>query len=61
MTRLKQAKVVFQRNVITDGSEEVRSGLPETKSSGGNYTMQDFSNFKSSMMHFTNKNVKSQE
>lgn len=45
----------FPANVITDGSEEVRSGLPETKSSGGNYTMQDFSNFKSSMMHFTNK------
>lgn len=45
----------FPTNVITDGSEEVRSGLPETKSSGGNYTMQDFSNFKSSMMHFTNK------
>lgn len=41
----------FPANVITDGSEEVR----ETKSSGGNYTMQDFSNFKSSMMHFTNK------
>lgn len=45
----------FPANVITDGSEEVRSVLPETKSSGGNYTMQDFSNFKSSMMHFTNK------
>lgn len=45
----------FPANVITDGSEEVRSGLPETKSNGGNYTMQDFSNFKSSMMHFTNK------
>lgn len=45
----------FPANVITDGSEEVRSGLPETKSNGGNYTMQDFSNFKSSMMHFTDK------
>lgn len=45
----------FPANVITDGSEEVRSGLPETKSNGGNYTMQDFSSFKSSMMHFTNK------
>lgn len=45
----------FPANVITDGSEEVQSGLPETKSNGGNYTMQDFSNFKSSMMHFTNK------
>lgn len=45
----------FPANVITDGSEEVKSGFPETKSSGGNYTMQDFSNFKSSMMHFTNK------
>ena len=45
----------FPANVITDGSEEVRSGLPETKSSGGNYTMQDFSSFKSSMMHFTDK------
>lgn len=45
----------FPSNIITDGSEEVRSGLPETKSNGGNYTMQDFSSFKSSMMHFTNK------
>lgn len=45
----------FPANVITDGSEEVRSGLSKTKSSGGNYTMQDFSSFKSSMMHFTNK------
>lgn len=51
----------FPANVITDGSEEVRSGLPETKSNGGNYTMQDFSNFKSSMMHFTNKKCESQE
>lgn len=32
----------FPANVITDGSEEVQSGLPETKSNGGNYTMQDF-------------------
>lgn len=45
----------FPANIITDGSEEVKSGLPETKSNGGNYTMQCFSNFKGSMMHFTNK------
>lgn len=50
----------FPANVITDGSEEVRSGLPETKSNGGNYTMQDFSSFKSSMMHFTNKKCEKQ-
>lgn len=45
----------FPANVITDGSEEVKSGFPETKSDGCTHTLKNFSNFKSSMMHFTDK------
>lgn len=51
----------FPANVITDGSEEVQNGLPETKSNGGNYSMKDFSQFKGSMMHFTNQKSESQK
>lgn len=45
----------FPANIITDGSEEVKSGFPETKSDGCTHTLKNFSNFKSSMMHFTDK------
>lgn len=45
----------FPSNVITDGSEEVAKGMPYTKSNGGDYTMEDFPQYKSSMMHFTDK------
>jgi len=51
----------FPANVITDGSEEVQSGFPETKSNGGNYSMKDFSQFKGSMMSFTNQKQESQK
>lgn len=51
----------FPANVITDGSEEVQSGFPNTKSNGGNYNMKDFLQFKGSMMSFTNQKQESQK
>lgn len=51
----------FPANVITDGSEEVQSGFPETKSNGGNCRMKGFSQFKGSMMSFTNQKQESQK
>lgn len=53
--RIETGEGRFPANVITDGSEEVKSGLPETKSDGCTHTLKNFSNFKGSMMHFTDK------
>lgn len=44
----------FPANVITDGSDEVKANMPDTKSNGGKTTMSDFSKYKGSMMNTFN-------
>lgn len=44
----------FPANVITDGSDEVKANMPNTKANGGKTTMSDFSKYKGSMMNTFN-------
>ena len=44
----------FPANVITDGSDEVKANMPNTKSNGGKTTMSDFSKYNGSMMNTIN-------